>query len=46
MGGGIFAGGADIEQAGGLAGAQAALQFPRGDGIFGLRWFHNLDMII
>jgi hypothetical protein len=44
MGGGIFAGCADIKQAGGLAGSYSALQFLRGDGIFGLRLIHNRDM--
>lgn len=46
MSGGIFAGGADIKQAGGLAGGNSALQFLRGDGTFGLRFIHNRDMNI
>jgi len=46
MGGGIFAGGADIEQAGGPAGVYPALQLRRGHGGFGLHWIHNRDINI
>jgi hypothetical protein len=46
MGGGVFAGRADIKQLGGLAGGEAALQFARVDGGFGWCCVHNRGIII
>jgi len=46
MGGGVFAGRAHVEQLAGPAGGEAAVQFARVDGSFGLCHNHNGDIII
>jgi hypothetical protein len=46
MGGGVFAGGPHVQQKGGLAGGDPALQFPGIDRSFGLRLIHNRDINI